>query len=425
MDNKATTKQHEGKPGMRRSLLIVIILLAAGLYFGGRWLVYTRSHISTDDAAIDATLVQVSPKVGGRVGQVLVNTGAAVTKGQVLVRLERNDLEADVNRAAASALAAEKAVEQARAALGFEQADVSSRNAGAQAAVKGSDIRVSQALNAVSLERKQAKNKLRQARASLTAARADLTKAETDLERMDGLFANGAVSTQQRDAALNTADNAKAKVEAALAGVALAEADDTQITIRLEEVEALRATARQAQAGLKSTEAARLQISSREAELEEARAKATEAAEALQLAKIALQNADIRSPIDGVISQKMVEAGEMVSAGQPLLAVTATEAIGSVWITANLKETQIKRVRVGQPVSFSVDAYPGITFGGKVAKIIAGTQSEFALIPAQQVSGSFTKVVQRIPVKISITDRKSLKLVPGMSVIVAIDVSRS
>jgi multidrug resistance efflux pump len=401
-----------------------VLIVAVGLLLGIRWWIEARSHVSTDDAFIQATMVQVAPKVGGRISQVLADTGDRVRRGQVLARLETEDLEASVRKAEAAAEARKEDVLQAEAALRQEERQVASRNAGAEAAVEGSDLRVKQALTAAALQERRVANQLRQAHAALSAARADLTKAQTDLARMESLFSQGAVAAQQRDAARNAAADAEARAEAAQAGVALAESERGQIDIKRQEIGASRASARQARAALQEAEAAHLQVSVRQAQLEAARAQAKEADEALRLARITLQNAEIRNPADGIVAERLAEPGEMVAVGQPLFTLTEETGKNSVWVVANLKETEIRGVRVGQPVEFAVDAHPGVTFRGSVAEIRAGTQSQFSLIPVEQASGSFTKVTQRIPVKIAIESDKGRRLVPGMSAVVRIDVGR-
>jgi multidrug resistance efflux pump len=409
----------------RISISIALLIVVVGTVLGARWWLGTRSHVSTDDALVEATMLQVAPKIGGRIQQVLADTGDRVAEGQVLARLETDDLEASVRKAEAAAAARWKDVLQAEAALSYEGKQVASRNAGAEAAVEGSHLRVQQALTAAALEERRIANGLRQARAALGAAEADQTKAQADLVRMESLFSQGAVSAQQRDAVRNAAADAQAKVEAALAEVALAEAERAQIDIKRREIEASRAAAREAKAALSGAQAAHLQVALRRAQLEAALAQAKEAEETLRLARIALQNAETRSPAAGVIAQKIVEPGEMVAVGQPLFTITQDTGRGSVWVVANIEETKIRRVRVGQPARLTVDAYPGVVFHGRVIEIRAGTQGQFSLIPAQQPSGSFTKVTQRIPVKIAVESDNGPRLVPGMSAVVSIDVGRA
>jgi membrane fusion protein (multidrug efflux system) len=412
----------------RRSLpwgLIILVLVGGiGIAFGVRWWLSVRSHVTTDDAAVEATVLQVAPKIGGRVLQVLAATGDRVAPGQVLVRLESNDLEASVHKAEAAAAAKRKDVLQAETALGFESKDVASQNAKAEAVVSGSDLRVRQAVTAASLEEQRVTNQLRQARAALAAAEADRAKAQADLGRMEKLFSQGAVSAQQRDEAKNAETDTRARVEAAQAAVALAEAERAQIAIKQQDIAASRAASREAKAALSSARAARLQVGVRRAQLEAAVAQVKQADQELRLAQIALQNAEIPSPAAGVITQRLVEPGEMVAVGQPLFTITQEGARDDTWVVANLEETQVGRVRVGDSAAITVDAYPGLVLRGRVVEIRAGTQAQFSLIPAQQTSGSFTKVTQRVPVKIALDGDSGVRLVPGMSVVVSIDVGR-
>jgi membrane fusion protein (multidrug efflux system) len=370
------------------------------------------------------TMVQVAPRVGGRLQQINVDTGDEVRRGQVLARLETDDLTAALRQAQAAVAARRKAVAQAEAALGYQRRAYASEDAGARAALEGTAVRVKQATVAADLQQRQVADELRQARAALEAAEADRQKADADLARFDKLYAQGAVSAQQYDAAVSAAANARAGLKAAQATVALAEAQEAQITIKRQEVAASRTDERQARARLSAAEAAALQVRLREAELAAARAQAQEAEAALRLARIALGDADIVSPADGVVAQKLAEPGEMVSVGQPILTITEHSGPTDRWVIANLEETKVARVRVGQPARFTVDAYPGKVFHGHVIEIRAGTQSEFSLIPAQQPSGSFTKVTQRVPVRISVDDAGGARLAPGMSAVVTIEVGR-
>jgi membrane fusion protein (multidrug efflux system) len=412
-------------PASRRrpwGLAIAALIVMIGVAAGARIWLYYRLHVSTDDATIEMTMVQVAPKVAGRLHEIDADTGDRVARGQVLARLETEDLEAAVRQAAAGVAAKRKAAAQAEAALAYQRQATVSQNAGAQAALEGSGLRVSQAKVAVDLQHQQFSNELREAQAALKAAEADRTKAEADLVRFDKLFSQGAVSSQEHDAAVSAAANAKANVDAAEARVALAQSQEAQTKIKRQDVAASQTAERQARAQLREAQAAHLQVQLRQAELEAARAQVSEADAVLRLAQITLQNARILCPTDGIVAQKLAEPGEMVSVGQPILTITEHSGPTSRWVIANFEETNIQRVKVGQPATFTVDAYPGHVFHGHVIEVRAGTQSEFSLIPAQQPSGSFTKVTQRVPVKIAIDDENHARLAPGMSVVVSVDV---
>ncbi|MDB4887404.1 MAG: hypothetical protein JWN79_2842 [Gemmatimonadetes bacterium] len=223
--------------------------------------------------------------------------------------------------------------------------------------------------------------------AGIGVARANLVKAEADLRRMRELVANQVVSRQQLDAAQAAADASRAQYTAAQnnAGAAGAGVSNAQAGVRL------------AQARLAAAQAAR------------------------DNAALQLSYTKITAPVGGIVSRKQVEVGQLVQAGQPLLTVVSDTG---VWVTANFKETQLVDLHVGQPVELDVDAYGGCTAKGKVESLSAATGAKFALLPPDNATGNFTKVVQRVPVRIAITEGcgKDRPLRPGMSVAAKVDV---
>ena len=222
--------------------------------------------------------------------------------------------------------------------------------------------------------------------AQIEAARANLTKANADLARMRELAAKQIVSKQQLDAAQAAADAAQA----------------TLVALQRQE-SAAGASVTNAQAGVR---------------LAEARLQAAQAAR--ENAALQLAYTQVRAPAPGMVSRKQVEPGQLVQAGQPLMTVVADTG---TWITANFKETQLADLRVGQPVEIEVDAYEGAMAHGRVESVSAATGSKFALLPPDNATGNFTKVVQRVPVRIVVTDGlgRDRPLRPGMSVVVHVD----
>jgi membrane fusion protein (multidrug efflux system) len=218
--------------------------------------------------------------------------------------------------------------------------------------------------------------------ANIAAARANVVKADADLSRMRELVAKQVVSRQQLDAAQAAADAAHAQLSAAQnnAGAAGAGVSNAQAGVRL------------AQARLGSAQAAR------------------------DNAALQLSYTRVTAPVSGIVSRKQVEVGQLVQAGQPLLTVVSDTG---VWITANFKETQLHDLQVGQDVEIEVDAYGGVTAKGKVESVSAATGAKFALLPPDNATGNFTKVVQRVPVRIRVTEGlgKERPLRPGMSVV--------
>jgi membrane fusion protein (multidrug efflux system) len=218
--------------------------------------------------------------------------------------------------------------------------------------------------------------------ASVAAARANAVKAEADLRRMRELVDKQVVSRQQLDAAQAAADAARAQLIAAQNNVGAAGAGVTN-----------------AQAGVR---------------LAQARLGAAQAAR--DNAQLQLSYTRVTAPVSGVVSRKQVEVGQLVQAGQPLLTVVSDTG---VWVTANFKETQLHDLKVGQPVDLDIDAYGGVTAKGKVESVSAATGAKFALLPPDNATGNFTKVVQRVPVRIKVTEGlgKDHPLRPGMSVV--------
>ncbi|HKI00552.1 MAG TPA: HlyD family secretion protein [Thermoanaerobaculia bacterium] len=294
----------------------------------------------------------------------LVADNQPVKAGDVLVRIDTADLQAKVDQEQAALLNAEAAVAVARATASGTQAAL----AGSRAKVSGTQADVAAALT----------------RERQTAA---------DLTRYKALYEKEEVSQQQYEAARAAADAARAAAEAARATSA-----------------ASRSTVDTAAAQI---EAATRQIAAAEAQVAQHRAS-------LESARLQLSYATVKAPASGVVSKKAVEVGQFVQAGQPLLAIVQGH---DAWVSANFKETQLAQMRPGQPVEIEVDAYPGVTFHGRVESLAAATGARFSLLPPDNATGNFTKVVQRVPVKIVFTDQPDPKrpLRMGMNVAVVVD----
>jgi membrane fusion protein (multidrug efflux system) len=250
------------------------------------------------------------------------------------------------------------------------------------------------------------------ARAQLAAAQANLVKATNDEKRAHTLVAQGAISQSDADATQAAYQSALAAKDGADEGVREAQANLDRAQAQLQQGSAVLA---QAQTGTDTTKIKQAQASTADAEAAAAQA-------ALQAAQLQLSYATIRAPIDGVVSKRSVNVGDFVSVGQPLMAVVDQK---NIWVTANLKETQLTNVRIGQPVAIKVDAFPHEKFRGTVQSIAPATGSTFALIPPDNATGNYTKVVQRVPVRIAIDQSSdpSRLLRQGLSVVVTIDTS--
>jgi membrane fusion protein (multidrug efflux system) len=279
-------------------------------------------------------------------------------------------------------------------------ASVERAQAGVQAATRGVDV---------------AKARLATAQARLREATAAATRTGRDLERMKQLVAKEEISQQQYDAAVAAADQARAAVDAAQAAIAEAEQG-----VQVAESQRIQATGglTQAQADLRTARTAPQQVQLSRARAASAQARLQQAKAALEQARLNLQYTTIVAPADGVVSKKSVEPGQVVQPGQALLALVPLE---DIWVTANFKETELRDMRVGQVASIAVDAY-GHTYNGHVQSIAAATGARFSLLPPENATGNYVKVVQRIPVKITFDKGQDPNhlLRPGMSVVVTV-----
>ena len=401
--------------GRKRRVLIPIAIIVAiiGIIFGVRYLVYAAHHVSTDDAQIGGDITTISARVKGQVVGVYVHENQAVHKGDKLLKIDDSDYLiaiAQAKAALAQALAAQTAAERG---VPLQSAVTAAQTAQAEAGVAQATGQT-QAANAGIVE---AEHKLASAQAQANAANADALKAQHDLARAKQLVAEGAIPRSDWDAAQAAYTNAIANQQAAMHGIDIAQAG----------VEQASAAAQQAQAGIAASNAQLLQAQTgnqttdiKVAQAQTASAQVTAARAALASAELQLSYTNVTAPVDGVISKKSVNVGDTLSVGQPVMAVASTSGL---FVVANLKETQITNVRVGQPVEIKVDAYPGHTFTGTVMSLSAATGATFALIPPDNASGNFTKVVQRVPIRASIdasSDPDHL-LKQGLSVEIAID----
>ncbi len=346
---------------------------------------YLAGHESTDDARIEGHVHPVAARVGGTVLEVRVHDNQRVVAGDVLVVLDPKDFQVALARAQADLGAAEAAAAAAQKGADVIATGSSSRLAAAKSTLAGAAARLAAT----------------RAREREAAARAD--QAEKDRARFEPLLAKDEVSHQEYDAAAAGATAAAAARDAAAAAVE--EAARGVDTARAELAQA--ATAPQ-------------QTAAERARAEAAKARAEQAKAAVDQARLALDYTRVVAPAPGVVSSKSVEIGQIVAAGQPLLAVVALD---DVWITADFKESQLEGMRAGQPVSIRVDAVSGRTYHGRIDSISAATNAQFSLLPAENATGNFVKVVQRVPVKIVLEpgENSDHLLRPGLSVVPTVD----
>lgn len=319
----------------------------------GMYYYFHRNEVSTDDAVIEGRTVVISPKVQGYVKALHIGDNQLVKAGDVLLEIDPTDYIIRRDRAKAALAVAQAAAGAAHNNLETTTVSAPSNTSAAEAEV--------------------------------TAAEATWEKAFADRQRMESLFNSGACSRQQLDQAIASEKSLRSTLDKMRANLRSANTAPNVVAAARDTSEQLQAQVRQAEADLAQAESD-------------------------------LENTKIIAPIDGKITNRSVEIGNYVQAGQQLTSLVGTE----LWIVANFKETQLEHMQPGQPVDVRIDAFPNIKLQGKVESLQAGTGAHFSLFPAENATGNFVKIVQRVPVKITfdtIPDDGIVHLGPGMSVI--------
>ncbi len=367
-------------PQNKKKLKITIAIIVATLLVigGGVYYFLTKGTVSTDDAYIDGHIFSVTPRVAGYVISVDVDDNQEVKEGDPLLSLDPTEYEV--------------AVAEARANLAESEATLISLELGVPLELSQTEQKVRGAESELNTLAKnlETKNKDEDAATQdLLRAQAEHDKALIDFRRMNELLKGQAISQ-------STLDDVETRVQTTLAQVnaarARAEATKKQKAALLSDKDRLEANIR-----LASTGEDQAKIRSRQVEAQQSRVELAKAR--LRQAELNLGYTNIKSPAHGFVTRKKVEPGQMVSRGQPLMAIVPLNP-KLIWVTANYKETELKGVKPGQSVSIEVDTYPGIEFKGKVDSIMSGTGAAFSLFPPENATGNYVKIVQRIPVKI-------------------------
>jgi membrane fusion protein (multidrug efflux system) len=392
-------------PAAKWILLALLVVLAAGTYW--LWSYYSTRE-STDDAQMDGHIDPISARVGGTVVEVNVDDNQVVKAGTVLVRIDPKDYQVALDRAQADATAAGATAAAAETGVPIMETMTESRVDTADAGVLAARAGVEAARKEVAAARAQLVSA--QARQRESEARSQL--AQQNLARMKQLVARDEISQQQFDVTVSDAQVAAAAVDSARAAVAQAEQGVAVAESHVAQAEAALA---QAQASVQAARVRPQQIASSRAEAGSASAKVKLNLAAVEQAELNLGYTVVRAPVDGVVSRKSVELGQVIQAGQPLLALVELE---NIWVTADYKETQLRLMRVGQPAIIKVDAFGGREYNGQVESIAAATGARFSLLPPENATGNYVKVVQRLPVKIVLEKGQDPQrlLRPGMSV---------
>ena len=379
-----------GNPRFRVFLIVgIIVLLVAGFFL---WR-YFDSYEDTDDAQIDGHLNSISARVSGHVLKLLVDDNQYVPMGTPLIEIDPKDYQVAVDRAKADYADAVALAEAARVNVPITSVNTNSQTSSAQADVENANAGIA-----------AARQQFSAAKAQLAEAEANNVKAQNDLVRYKQLVDKQEISEQQYDQALAAAHAGTASVDAARASASAADNQVRQAQSRL----------LQAQANLRAAATGPQQVENFKSRAQSAQAQADQKKAALEQAELNLQYTVIVAPVNGAVTNRTVEVGQNVSIGQELMRVINLD---DIWVTADFKETQLKRMQVGQRVTIHVDTN-GKDYKGHVQSIAGASGAITSLLPPENATGNYVKVVQRIPVKITFDpgETKEHVLRPGMSV---------
>jgi len=365
------TDKKEGALDWKKKLIAVIggIAILIGIVIFGKWIYYRYTHAVTSNAFVRTDMVELSPLVLGHIKQLLVDDGDRVKKGQIVALIDERDYKARVALRQAEKEQIARQLDKARVSLTRSEKE---------------------SLQIISIGRKR----VIEAGEMLKKAKANLEREAKDYERYKNLVATSAISRSRFDAIAASHEAAQADFSAA----------ETHVRIREDE--------------LSRAELTKLQVEEARKDISTLMASCETAEKGLQIVLLDIEHTLLKTPIDGVIAKKHFEEGDFISPGFPVFSLYGEN---NVYVEANLEETKTGGVKVGQWVDISVDAYPGNKLRGKVIKVGKAAGQEFALIPRDLSAGEFTKVVQRIPIKIQIPASKKFSLKPGMSVTVGIE----
>jgi membrane fusion protein, multidrug efflux system len=388
-------------------LPLVLLITAVAAYYAYQ---HYRDRVSSDDAEVEGHVSAVAPKVAGNVIEVLARDNQPVKAGDVLVRIDPRDYKARVDAAKASLAQAESQLRSARVTVPMISETTASGATAATAQLATAQVDLERAK--VSYEQ-AATADLSFAQSNVKVSQAANDRAQADLARMRPLIAKAEISQQQFDAYTATALMAESQLQAARDKLSSAQ---QEAAIRKVAMQSAQTRVDQAKAQLAGTEANRRQVDIRTADAGTAAAMVQVARANLEAAELQLSYTTVVAPIDGVVTRKSVEVGQIVQPGQGIMTVVPLQ---DTWITANFKETQLADVHPGQRAEVHVDMY-GKILNGRVDSIAGATGARMSLLPPENATGNFVKVVQRIPVKILVDQEPGVVLRPGMNVNVTI-----
>ena len=404
------------RPRLRTGRVLLLAVVALLIILVGAGIRYWRLNaglVRTDNAHTAGDLAPISARISGTVTKLDVNENEFVHAGAVLVELDPTDYQLALDQAKAQLAGARAQVQAMQAAVAVQGDQFRAAVATARAALQSAQPHLPQAQAQLRMSGQTAPAQLAQARAQVSTAQANVRSAKADLDtatrtvqRDRTLLAQGAIAAQQVDTDTASFESARAKYQAAQDALrqardalVAAQASQEQVGIAQQNVEVQRGAISQAQAQMQQAQAGGTLVEQKARELAVAEAQAANAAAAVAAAQVNLTRTKIHAPEDGWVTNRTVEIGQVVQPNQPLLALTLAH---HVWVVANIKETQLGAVRVGEPVRITVDAIRRRVFQGHVESIGATTGSTTALLPPDNATGNFVKVVQLVPVRIAL-----------------------
>ena len=472
-DSSETEKiETENEPRRRSRLPIYVVggIVAVFLIGGLSWWLYSRQFEKTDDARIEGNISLITPKIGSYIEKIHVSENQFVKKGDIILELDSREFEAKLEQA--QAFLKTSMAKRSRALANYEltrkvaRADLSQASSNLSTArnnIEQTRIVSASRLNSIDLARNKAKTAeanvqqvksqisgaeaaLEQAKAQVPAAQTRYDNAALEYGRSEQLFKLGDISRQDLERDKRELSEAEANKISAQNQVVIAQsqlnslarqvevenarlnevqnsitAADNEYRQSLSQVNIASSQADESKGKLLGADIVPEQTAIGESEIQTVESEIAQAQSAVSQAELELSYTKIFAPQDGFVSKKTVVEGQLVQPEQPLMSIS----LPGLWVVANFKETQIERMKIGQPVEIYIDAYPGTAFRGRIESFQVGTGSRFSVLPSENASGNFVKVVQRIPVKIvfdEMPDDKKYLLVPGMSVVPKVSV---
>ncbi|SMC23060.1 membrane fusion protein, multidrug efflux system [Desulfacinum hydrothermale DSM 13146] len=401
VEERAPAEAAPVSKGNHAKRILFLVLMGAAVLGAVYWWFFVRHKESTDNAYVMADVAAVSARIPGTVQAVHVENDDFVRKGQELLTLDPADFQVQVAEAQAAIKRLRAETEAAVTVLDYLKATT-------EAGIRGAEA----ALSASQAQWEAAKEALQEVAGQRDARLADWRHAKRDWQRFSALAREGAASVRDRD----RMKTALRKAEAGLASV------EARYRAALSRVRAAEKEVSLARAKLDEAKAARMQVDVQAAKIAALRAQEKELQAKLEKARLHLSYCRITAPLDGYVAQRRIQMGERVQPGQPLLAVVP---LHHVYVEANFKETQVEKIRIGQPVEVTADCYPGKAFRGRVTGIRSGTGAAFSLLPPENATGNWVKITQRVPVRIELENPFSpdFPLRVGFSLEVTVDTS--